>query len=411
MSDTVISVENVSKKYFLRQQEVSRYTTLRDTIVNKGKDIFSMKGAGTRTRSEEFWALKDISFDVKQGDRVGIIGRNGAGKSTLLKILSRIVSPTTGKITIEGRLASLLEVGTGFHAELSGRENIYLNGSILGMRKAEIKKKFDEIVAFSEVEKFLDTPVKRYSSGMYVRLAFSVAAHLDPEILIVDEVLAVGDSVFQKKCIDKMTRIGKEGKTILFVSHNISAVEALCNKGILIRNGEIQRSGDLKEVIDLYIDKNNTLSQVVDLSDLQRTEYAQQIIFSQVEFENMPLKYGSKIKIKLKLRSGLKREFKDLDFGLNIMDSRSNCIVHCSNRFLDVDFSHSEDADTYVFEIENNIKPGVYSLVLFLRAEDVIQDVVSNVVSFEITDGNPYGFNDTRQIQGAFFPPFTIYKQ
>jgi lipopolysaccharide transport system ATP-binding protein len=192
---------------------------------------------------EEFWALKDVSFDIQQGDRVGIIGRNGAGKSTLLKILSRITEPTSGKISIKGRVASLLEVGTGFHPELSGRENIYLNGAILGMSKAEIKSKFDEIVAFAEVEKFLDTPVKRYSSGMYVRLAFAVAAHLEPEILIVDEVLAVGDVQFQKKCLGKMEEVGKEGRTILFVSHNMAMISNLCQKGILLETGKIATRG------------------------------------------------------------------------------------------------------------------------------------------------------------------------
>ena len=202
---------------------------------------------------EEFWALKDISFDIKQGDRVGIIGRNGAGKSTLLKILSRITEPTTGRIRIRGRVSSLLEVGTGFHPELTGRENIFLNGAILGMSKAEIKSKFDEIVAFAEVEKFLDTPVKRYSSGMYVRLAFAVAAHLEPEILVVDEMLAVGDAQFQKKCIDRMDEVSREGKTVLFVSHNFPAVQRLCNRGILLESGTVKSQGEVSAVLSEYM--------------------------------------------------------------------------------------------------------------------------------------------------------------
>jgi lipopolysaccharide transport system ATP-binding protein len=202
---------------------------------------------------EEFWALKDINFDIQQGDRVGIIGRNGAGKSTLLKILSRITEPTVGQVKIKGRVASLLEVGTGFHPELTGRENIYLNGAILGMSKAEIKKKFDEIVAFAEVEKFLDTPVKRYSSGMYVRLAFAVAAHLEPEILIVDEVLAVGDAQFQKKCLGKMEEVGKEGRTVLFVSHNMAAIQVLCTTAIQVGNGKILGRGDVTTQIGIYL--------------------------------------------------------------------------------------------------------------------------------------------------------------
>ena len=224
MSDVVIRVENLSKKYIIGHQKQERYTSFRDVLSNGAKSLWqgltSDRKANSDDLSEEFWALKDVSFEIKQGDRVGIIGRNGAGKSTLLKILSRITEPTSGKISIKGRVASLLEVGTGFHPELTGRENIYLNGAILGMDRSEIKKKFDEIVAFAEVEKFLDTPVKRYSSGMYVRLAFAVAAHLEPEILIVDEVLAVGDAQFQKKCLGKMEDVGKEGRTLSEILHH-----------------------------------------------------------------------------------------------------------------------------------------------------------------------------------------------
>jgi lipopolysaccharide transport system ATP-binding protein len=202
--------------------------------------------------TEDFWALKDVSFEIKQGDRIGIIGRNGAGKSTLLKILSRITEPTCGRISINGRVASLLEVGTGFHPELTGRENIYLNGAILGMSKVEIKRKFDGIVAFAEVEKFLDTPVKRYSSGMYVRLAFAVAAHLEPEILIVDEVLAVGDAAFQKKCLGKMEDVGKDGRTVLFVSHSIAAITTLCRRCVLLNSGHMLMDGSAAEVTSYY---------------------------------------------------------------------------------------------------------------------------------------------------------------
>jgi len=249
--DFSIKLENIGKKYTLFHQNRERYKTLRDTIGSSLKNIF--KPGKINTKKEEFWALKEISFEIKEGDKVGIIGRNGAGKSTLLKILSRITEPTTGKFTIKGRVASLLEVGTGFHPELTGRENIYLNGSILGMKRSEIKKKFDEIVAFSEVEKFLDTPVKRYSSGMYVRLAFSVAAHLEPEILIVDEVLAVGDASFQKKCLGKMGEIGESGRTVLFVSHNMEAITRLCNSSILLKNGQIENYGITENVIKHYM--------------------------------------------------------------------------------------------------------------------------------------------------------------
>jgi len=259
MSDTVIRVENLSKKYVLsHQQEGQQYKALRDVIVDGAKSLLkpiqNSKFKIQNGSQEEFWALKDVSFEIKQGDRVGIIGRNGAGKSTLLKILSRIMEPTSGSIRIRGRVASLLEVGTGFHPELTGRENIFLNGAILGMGKEEIKRKFDEIVAFAEVEKFLDTPVKRYSSGMYVRLAFAVAAHLEPEILILDEVLAVGDAAFQEKCLGKMQDISKsEGRTILFVSHNVSVINKLCSTAILLKEGQLVESGDVHNVVNKYL--------------------------------------------------------------------------------------------------------------------------------------------------------------
>lgn len=260
MSDTVIRVENLGKKYTIGQQQQERYTALRDVIADGAKGFSKrfrhLKGKGRGSASKDFWALKDVSFDINQGDRVGIVGRNGAGKSTLLKVISRITEPTTGRIRINGRVASLLEVGTGFHPELTGRENIFLNGAILGMRKAEIHRKFDEIVAFAEVEKFLDTPVKRYSSGMYVRLAFAVAAHLEPEILVVDEVLAVGDVAFQRKCLGKMREVSKEGRTIFFVSHNMAALRSLCENAYWFEKGCLREIGLVNDIVDLYEKEN-----------------------------------------------------------------------------------------------------------------------------------------------------------
>ncbi|GAB1254826.1 ABC transporter ATP-binding protein [Desulfovibrio falkowii] len=235
----IISVEGLGKSYTIRHEGQTNYKSLREEIFKLPKRLLQRNNQN----QEEFWALKDVSFDVMPGDRVGIIGRNGAGKSTLLKLLSRITEPTTGRITLRGRVASLLEVGTGFHPELTGRENIFLNGAILGMSRAEVRRKFDEIVDFAGVEKFLDTPVKRYSSGMYVRLAFAVAAHLEPEILIVDEVLAVGDTEFQKKCLGKMEEVGKKGRTILFVSHNMGMISKLCESTIFLQNGTIHTAG------------------------------------------------------------------------------------------------------------------------------------------------------------------------
>ena len=251
----VIKVESLSKSFIITHEAPVRYTALRDVIVQNARKL--LPGRNKRAESaakEEFWALKDIDFEIQPGARVGIIGRNGAGKSTLLKVLSRITEPTRGRVSIRGRVASLLEVGTGFHPELTGRENVFLNGAILGMSRTEIKRKFDEIVAFADVEKFLDTPVKRYSSGMFVRLAFAVAAHLEPEILIVDEVLAVGDAQFQKKCLGKMEDVSaKEGRTVIFVSHNMAAIKTLCTSAIILHKGEKILQGDVYESLAKYI--------------------------------------------------------------------------------------------------------------------------------------------------------------
>ena len=249
MTETAILVENLSKRYRIGEKQ-ERYKTFRDTLVNV------LKGIGNRSKirpSNTIWALKDVTFDVRQGEVIGVIGRNGAGKSTLLKILSRITKPTTGHARVYGRVGSLLEVGTGFHPELTGRENIYLNGAIIGMKRSEIERKFDEIVAFAEIDRFLDTPVKRYSSGMYVRLAFAVAAHLEPEILLVDEVLAVGDAAFQKKCLGKMGEVAVGGRTVLFVSHNMSAISNLCQRCVLLQDGQVHATGPTSEVIEQYL--------------------------------------------------------------------------------------------------------------------------------------------------------------
>jgi ABC-type polysaccharide/polyol phosphate transport system ATPase subunit len=272
MSANAITVKNLSKRYLVghRSLQRERDNTLRDvitrevrTFAQKAMDLVHGRQIVQGDEIEEFWALKDVSFEVKQGEALGIIGRNGAGKSTLLKILSRITEPTEGRVTIRGRVASLLEIGTGFHAELTGRENIYLNGALLGMTRQEIRKKFDEIIAFAEIDKFLDTPVKRYSSGMYVRLAFAVAAHVEPEILIVDEVLAVGDVQFQKKCLGKMREVGgRDGRTVFFVSHNMAAIEALCSRVMMIEGGTIALEGTAREVVFAYLSAQTTRHDV-----------------------------------------------------------------------------------------------------------------------------------------------------
>lgn len=259
-NDVVIRVQGLGKQYIIGHQATENIPTLRDTIIRTAanfarttRDVLSGKPIIAGDDVENFWALKDVNFEIRRGEVVGIIGRNGAGKSTLLKILSRITEPSEGRVEIRGRVASLLEVGTGFHSELTGRENIFLNGAILGMTQREIRSRFDEIVAFAEVERFLDTPVKRYSSGMYVRLAFAVAAHLEPEVLIVDEVLAVGDAEFQKKCLGKMQDVAAKDRTVLFVSHNLGTMNALCSRGILLSSGHVEYDGDAFAASSAYV--------------------------------------------------------------------------------------------------------------------------------------------------------------
>lgn len=262
----VIRAEALGKKYRIRVQGRRQYTALRDVITDTVGGLFNWRHRRETEAMQNFWALKDVSFEIKCGEVVGIVGRNGAGKSTLLKLLSRITEPTTGRAVIRGRVASLLEVGTGFHPELTGRENIFLNGAILGMYRSEIKQKFDEIVAFAEVEKFLDTPVKRYSSGMYVRLAFAVAAHLEPEILIVDEVLAVGDSAFQRKCLGKMNEVRRSGRTVIFVSHQTQAIVQLCSRAIWLERGQLEGEGSSAEVVRTYLAAQRRPDSFVDVN-------------------------------------------------------------------------------------------------------------------------------------------------
>jgi lipopolysaccharide transport system ATP-binding protein len=350
-SDTMISVENVGKLYTLRHKSSREsYTMLRDVITRGAAASFRAFSGKLRNRgrsnakltngsgpvpsgfsTEDFWAIKDVSFKVEQGDVVGIIGRNGAGKSTLLKILSRITEPTVGRIRIKGRVASLLEVGTGFHAELSGRENIFLNGAILGMSRAETKAKFDEIVAFAAVEQFLDTPVKRYSSGMYVRLAFAVAAHLEPEILIVDEVLAVGDAEFQKKCLGKMHDVATGGRTVLFVSHNMQAVSVLCNRGMFFRAGSLEYTGSTKEAIDRYI---SSYSEANGQDDNPDRRYGSGDYRFTSANPDQPIFGGAEEKV---INFEIERRGKMVGrmwLCVRILDSNGVIVVHCDSRLV-----------------------------------------------------------------------------
>jgi lipopolysaccharide transport system ATP-binding protein len=279
----IIKVENLSKQYIIGGKQEA-YSTFRESLVNTVRlPLNALKRRNKENGDNRFWALKDINFEVMPGEVVGIIGRNGAGKSTLLKILSRITEPTSGKIELYGRIGSLLEVGTGFHPELTGRENIFLNGAIMGMKREEIAKKFDEIVDFAEIEEFLDTPVKRYSSGMYMRLAFAVAANLEPEVLVVDEVLAVGDAEFQKKCLGKMKSVSdKEGRTVLFVSHNMTAVQSLCAKAILLRDGSIIENGATQDVVDVYNSKNSISEMLCEWENLDEAPGNEAVKFRRV---------------------------------------------------------------------------------------------------------------------------------
>ena len=385
MSDTIIKVEDLGKKYVLsRKQEGGQYKTLRDAMTDTAKSLSQklFKPSGKKTFSpayEEFWALRDISFEIKQGDRVGIIGRNGAGKSTLLKILSRITEPTKGTVRIKGRVASLLEVGTGFHPELTGRENIFLNGAILGMSRAEITRKFDEIVAFAEVEKFLDTPVKRYSSGMYVRLAFAVAAHLEPEILIVDEVLAVGDAQFQEKCLGKMQEVGKGGRTVLFVSHNMASIQYLCSTAILLKSGNIAAIGQPAEIIgDYFADTQKTSS--ISLKEWIDRSTSGEGKFTQLEITNSDGKPTSSVLVGGKICFKLYVEFYE-----PIVDPCFGVIIHnvLGEPMLDIRSTHDglrvgRVKDSIVIQvcIENlGLYPGRYFLSPWIADSSLTHDI------------------------------------
>jgi len=389
MSDTVIRVENLSKKYVLGHQKQEGYATLRDALSSTTKALFrpfQNRKSKIENLPEEFWALKDVNFEIKQGDRVGIIGRNGAGKSTLLKILSRITEPTTGRISINGRVASLLEVGTGFHPELTGRENIFLNGAILGMSKEEIKRKFDEVVAFAEVEKFLDTPVKRYSSGMYVRLAFSVAAHLEPEILIVDEVLAVGDVKFQSKCLGKMQAVAGEGRTIIFVSHNIGAVRALCSTGIYLENGKVRMVADTGIVIEEYYNCTTTSESLNHYLAPETKDSNPQILEIKLKdgYCGSQYKASDSITISVTYKSS---NFQNLVVGLHIYNSEHTEVIHSSNEFKSSHISNTDIYETVVVRIPQNLlNIGRYRCKVLLAQRSIaIYDCIENL-SFEVAN-------------------------
>jgi lipopolysaccharide transport system ATP-binding protein len=404
--EQVIRVEELSKRYLLGHQAIqgARYNSLREIIARNARDLARKTSDMFRGREivqgdevEDFWALKDVSFDVKRGEVLGIVGRNGAGKSTLLKILSRITEPTQGRVWIKDRVASLLEVGTGFHPELTGRENVYLNGAILGMRKTEIKSKFDEIVAFAEIEKFLDTPVKRYSSGMYVRLAFAVAAHLEPEILIVDEVLAVGDIEFQRKCLGKMKDVSQhDGRTVLFVSHNVAAVKSLCQTGLYLDSGQVRIWGTIDEAVYGYMSGGGSgLYNGIITDEVPReyaTEHARLRAVRVVDSSGSPIQAvitGEPLQVIVTWEVLVDTVQAMLEIGITNADG------------LQVTQSFSSDPGTPpptmrrgVYEIrlviEDIVFPGRYSLLVGIHmADGTTIDFVERAFDFEVINAKP----------------------
>jgi len=384
----IVKVENLSKVYQIGTRTAG-YATLRESLTNVVRAPLANLRRFT-ARTEDIWALRDVSFTVMAGEVLGVIGQNGAGKSTLLKILSRITEPTTGRAELYGRAGSLLEVGTGFHPELTGRENIFLNGAILGMTRPEILRKFDEIVAFAELEKFLDTPVKRYSSGMYMRLAFSVAAHLDPEILVVDEVLAVGDAAFQKKCLGRMRDISTEGRTVLFVSHNMAAIRSLCSRGILLAKGEKVFEGSAGECVDRYLaEVTQNATNEVDLANVRRPKVADLTLkITKVRLasrDGRPLvRSGDPLEVEMLFT--VEEPLEDVVLGINISSGDNVSIFECRN-------SHSRGAvdvllpGEYAIQcrVEQNVlSPGIYVLNVGARCASKPLDYVPQAMAFEI---------------------------
>ena len=418
MKKPIIEVRGVGKKYDIRHMR-GGYIALRDVVMNVIKSPFSFLKSKAKQvvgleKKEEFWALKDISFEVNKGEVVGIIGANGAGKSTLLKILSQITPPTEGEIILRGRVGSLLEVGTGFHPELSGRENIFLNGAILGMKRREIEEKFDQIVKFAGIEKFLDTPVKYYSSGMYVRLAFSVAAHMEPDILLVDEVLAVGDAEFQKKCLGKMNEITQtEGRTILFVSHNMAAIRSLCKKCILLNKGKIEIMGETEKVTAIY----RTLSKVADLETtslhdrLRRTS-------GDVQFQGVKAlkdseecwEFKQDEKLEFHFACKATKNVENLSFFMAFLEPETGKII--GNSWGDIKKENVHAGEQFSFSV--NIPPKTFrptQLLLYFALTNKERtkwyDVIDANVGLPILDIMPTNI-EPNENEGLFVVPFTL---
>jgi lipopolysaccharide transport system ATP-binding protein len=430
MSNIVIKVENLSKQYQLGQvgtgtlshdlnRWFSRIRGREDPTLKIGQEniLSSPRTSRLAPHSSDFvWALRDINFEVTQGEVLGIIGKNGAGKSTLLKILSQVTSPTTGIVKVKGRLASLLEVGTGFHSELSGRENIFLNGAILGMTKSEIRNKFDEIVDFSGIEKYIDTPVKRYSSGMYVRLAFAVAAHLDPEILVVDEVLAVGDAEFQKKAIGKMQDVSKEeGRTVLFVSHNMAAIQGLCNRCLLLKEGQITENGSTKLIIEKYFNDNTRDSfldfkQRKDRSGNHKIEVSSFYLLNKENQRTSSIICGEKVLFVLEINNPTKEHFKNIVIALGIDNYLGNRIIHLSNDLISKEIIINPGLNQISFSMDKiTLVPGDYYITYFCSINGDIADWLPKAICFTVNEGDYYNNGKmVKEIMGTIHADFNI---
>lgn len=409
MSDIAIRVEGIGKTYKIGRKKSGELRETFSHFWNKFKPI--TKNQPTKTDNQDFWALKDINFEVKQGEAVGIIGRNGAGKSTLLKVLSRITKPTTGRFEINGRVSSLLEVGTGFHPELTGRENIYLNGTILGMRRAEIKSKFDEIIDFSGVEEFLDTPVKHYSSGMKVRLAFSVAAHLEPEILIIDEVLAVGDAEFQKKCLGKMEDVTGEGRTVLFVSHNMGAIKSLCQNGIVINSGLIRHIGSIENSIKFYLkdllhSSNHTISGNNSVF-LKKFELFTRINDQQYTESN---NFNSYDELNIKLEYFSKEEIRDVTIAICFNNVNNTRVTSLWNNYFGHSIKFQQGCNQIQFNVPKiHLIPGEYEIILYAESKGKVLERIDGFR--QITVGTPSNLDFVKipEIsQGVYLENFTV---